>query len=104
MNDMVGFIGFVELNGTLFIPLLTKSGDTPTAADALPTYRVYGPDGALMPNGTGTFTAGDQTGYYYATHAITAVNTYDIRLNYSIKVAYAISAVARGTMLSFTVT
>src|SRR4051812_34371748 len=48
------FAGFVELEDSLRLDFLSKnSSGVPTDADALPTYRVYGPDG-LVPNQTGT--------------------------------------------------
>ena len=47
------FLGFVELDDTLTGLILTANGSlTPTDAVAVPTFRVYGPNG-LMTNGTG---------------------------------------------------
>lgn len=41
-----GFQGFVDLEDTLVgSVLVTNTSNTPIDADALPTYRVYGPDG-----------------------------------------------------------
>jgi len=40
------FAGYVKLSGTFVGTMLVRdSSDTPVLADALPTYRVYGPDG-----------------------------------------------------------
>lgn len=47
------FVGFVELDGTIPVTTLVLSSGSPAAADALPKYRVYGPQG-LMSNGSGT--------------------------------------------------
>jgi hypothetical protein len=45
---MGAYAGFVQLGSSLLVNLLTKPGTlVPTNADALPTYRVYGPAGAL---------------------------------------------------------
>lgn len=52
MNDI--FAGFVVLGETMNgVLLVTNTSDTPIDADALPTFRVYGPDG-FMVNGSGT--------------------------------------------------
>jgi hypothetical protein len=46
------FVGFVALEATLSGVLRTKDGsDTPVQADALPTFRVHGPNGVIE-NGT----------------------------------------------------
>lgn len=48
------FAGFVELEGTLVGTILSRSiTGLPANADALPTYRIYGPSG-LVANGSGT--------------------------------------------------
>lgn len=40
------FQGFVDLEGTLYGSILvTTTADTPINADAVPTFRVYGPNG-----------------------------------------------------------
>jgi len=45
---MGSFAGFVPLGNTIAVNLLTKSaGNIPANADQLPTFRVYGPAGAL---------------------------------------------------------
>lgn len=47
MNAM--FSGYVELDQTLYgVLLVVDSSQTPIAADALPTFRVYGPDGFIV--------------------------------------------------------
>lgn len=44
-----GFLGFVDLEDTLVGSLLTTNTSfTPTDADALPTFRVYGPNGFVQ--------------------------------------------------------
>jgi hypothetical protein len=48
------FAGFVPIENDTFLAFVTRNGSgTPTDADAVPSYRVYGP-GGLMANGTGT--------------------------------------------------
>lgn len=51
------FQGFVELGDTLPVVLLVRnSSGTPVNLDALPTFRVYGPDGFLAgQTGSGSF-------------------------------------------------
>ena len=47
-----GFLGFVDLEGTLVGTLLvTNTSFTPVDADALPTLRVYGPNGFVQSGG-----------------------------------------------------
>jgi hypothetical protein len=49
------FVGFIQLEDTLIGSLLvTSSAGVPINADALPTYRVYGPSGFLT-SGSCTF-------------------------------------------------
>lgn len=56
------FTGIVKLGNTIKACFLTRSGDTPLNAAALPTFRVYGPDG-LMVSGTSAFkNSGSVTG------------------------------------------
>lgn len=57
---MGSFAGWVQIGNTINVNELTKnSGGTPTNADALPTFRVYGPAGAFpsgfVLNGTCAF-------------------------------------------------
>lgn len=51
------FVNHVAVGGTFIFPFVTKnSSGVPINADALPTFRVYGPTAAagVMANGTGT--------------------------------------------------
>jgi hypothetical protein len=95
----------VVLEGTLYGWFIAKSGDTPTAADAAPTYKIVGPDG-LMASGTGTMTsqAGVGTGVYSYSHALTAANGYASSQNYSVIISYAISSSAKSGHQHVTVT
>lgn len=47
------FAGYVSLEGTFYGSLLTTENGELTDADALPTYRIYGPSG-IMTGGSGT--------------------------------------------------
>ena len=49
----MGFAGYTELDGNFVGLLLTKQDGALKDADALPTYRIYGPSG-IMTGGTGT--------------------------------------------------
>jgi len=47
-----GFLGFIDLEDTLVGTLLvTNTSFTPIDADALPTFRVYGPNGFVQSGG-----------------------------------------------------
>ncbi len=46
---MPGFAGLVTLGSTIDVAVLSKSStNVPTDADALPTYRIYGPSGFMV--------------------------------------------------------
>ena len=50
----MSFLGYVTLSTTLNSDVITRStSNVPTNSDALPAYRIYGPDG-LMASGTGS--------------------------------------------------
>ncbi len=68
------YLGLVELGGTLYFDVLTRSGDTPLNASSAPAFRVYGPSG-LMTNGTGSTTAKNTGSVTGATNASPIVIT-----------------------------
>ena len=45
------FAGFVEMDSTILIPLVTEDAGTATDADSLPLFRVYGDSGLLASAG-----------------------------------------------------
>jgi hypothetical protein len=45
------FLGFVEQEGTIDLPVLVTNAGTPVNTDALPGYRIYGPGGLLAAGG-----------------------------------------------------
>jgi len=58
-----GFLGFVDLEDTLVGTLLvTNSSWTPIDADALPNYRIYGPNGFLQAGSVTRRDSGSLTG------------------------------------------
>ena len=71
---MSKFVGFAQLETSFQVPILVRSGNTPVNADALPTYRVYGPLG-IMNNGTGTVSFKDTAAVTGATNAAPIVIT-----------------------------
>lgn len=92
------FLGFVTLGTTTFgFPIqVTNASRTPSAPDAQPTYRIYGPSGgaALL---TGTAAASDtdsQTGLRWVTNvAVTGANGFAAGSTYYVRAAYAVSSV-----------
>jgi len=71
----MSFFGFVTLEATLKGSAITRnSSKVPTNGDALPTYRVYGPNG-LMTSGTGTTSFRDTGSITGATNASPIVIT-----------------------------
>ena len=71
----MSFFGFVTLDTTLKGSAITRSSTkVPTNGDALPTYRVYGPNG-LMTSGTGTTSFRNTASVTGATNATPIVIT-----------------------------
>jgi hypothetical protein len=99
-------IGLVPLDGTLhFLVLSENTSDVPTAADAAPTYTIYGPDGTAMTNGTGTTAAvSGKTGLYRGTHSISTADGYAAGSTYHVYAQWALSAVNKAEHYSFNVT
>ena len=58
----MNFVGYVDLEATIVGSLLVASSDTPIDADALPTFRVYGPDGFVTSGSCTLRNSGDITG------------------------------------------
>jgi hypothetical protein len=57
---MPGFFGFVPLSSALGGTVPERNGSSvPTDAAAAPTYRIYGPSGTVMQNGTGSLSFQD---------------------------------------------
>jgi hypothetical protein len=102
------FIGFIQLAGTLASAVQTVgANDVPTDADSAPTYRIYGPAGTLMTNGTGTTTIMDSSntnGLYRLSHSISSGDGYAAGSSYTIVYSWAISSSLRGAVQTFTVT
>lgn len=85
------FQGFVELGDTLRLyTLVTTSAGVPVNSDALPTYRVYGPDG-LVSTQTGSMAKTDAGTVTGATNANPIVIT---------SVGHGLSTGARVTVAS----
>ena len=102
----MNFLGFFALGGTLSgLFQATGSNGLPAAADALPTFRIYGP-GGLMSNGTGTcsaFDASNVTGLYKFTVPLNGGDGYARGGTYTVRVLATVSAAAQVGMFSFVV-
>ena len=102
MNDL--FAGFVVLEATLTGLLLTTiTNGTPTDADVLPTYRVYGPSGFLLSGVCSLLDAAATDGTYTYTIDATAVNGFASGQNYNVLFSCIVSGVTRGVVHSFMV-
>lgn len=100
---------YVPLGTTTFgFPIQVTNGSrTPSAADATPTYRIYGPSGgAAITSGTSAATVTDsQTGFYFVTNvAITTGAGFAAGTTYFVRCAYAVSSTSEVDLFSFTVT
>lgn len=98
------FWGYYPLNGSAFgLVTVEDTGNVPIAADALPTFRVYGGD-SPTPKATGTCTAfdsGNLTGVYKA--SFTVSGAFARGMNYSVVVSWAVSLQARQQVFTFSV-
>lgn len=70
----MNYAGFVALEATIDVTVVSRSGNSPVNASSLPTYRVYGPEG-LMTSGTGTASFKDSGVVSGATNASPIVIT-----------------------------
>jgi hypothetical protein len=70
------FIGFVTVGNTAKGKFVARNGSrVPVNADALPTFRAYGPAGTVMANGTGSLSLADSGAVSNATNASPVVIT-----------------------------
>ena len=102
-----GFIGFVALDGTVYMGVVCKNGSgVPTSPDAAPSYRIYDEDRTSTLH-TGTLSGSDtdsQTGFRTGSQAsITTANGYARGKTYYILIGYAISSTNYADELLFTV-
>ena len=105
MNYDIGFIGFINAGGSLPLGLQCRGGsDVPTAPDAAPSYAVYSPSfGAALT--TGSLGAADtDTKAGFRTGTLTIDGSFVAGTLYTIRFAWAISAVAKSAIGTFMVT
>jgi hypothetical protein len=99
--------GIVDLAGNVCMWVqCVNDARTPTAPDATPTFRIYGPAGTTMTDGTGTFEAtivDSRTGLYLKLMGCTAQRGYQQGVTYTVEVRYLISAVLKVELHSFLV-
>lgn len=98
------FLGYFDLGGTLFGLFQALNGsNVPTAADSLPTFRIYSSAG-LMTNGTGTtaaFDAANVTGLYSFTKTLNSGDGYARGTTYFVRVQATVSSTVRAKTFSF---
>lgn len=99
---MHGYLGFVTLDETITRHLQLGNGNAPVTADAQPTYRVYGTDGTPVATGTLSTVVDSQTGLHAFVQACTSLAGF-ARGTYTLRVAYAVSMVAKVQAYTFTV-
>ena len=98
------FMGFVNLEGTLYFPVLTDASSVPTDSDSAPTWIAYSQDiSSALVNGTATTIAGVD-GAYYISIDCTAANGFAAGGKFSVLVSYAMSASNRRQSFTFVVT
>jgi hypothetical protein len=96
------FLGFVALGATLARHLQLADGNAPATADAQPTFRIYGTDGTPVATGTCSAVVDSQTGLHKLEQQCTADAGF-ARGTYTIRLAYAVSTVAKVQSYTFTI-
>lgn len=98
------FIGFYSLNATAFgLVTAENASGIAVAADALPTFRVYGASETPVSTGTCTaFDAGNLTGVYKFSFTVTG--GFSRGSNYQIVVSYDVSSQPRERTFSVAIT
>lgn len=104
MAHSSSFVGFIELESTIYIPFgTTNSSEVPTNADSLPTCAIYSADmtSTLVASAT---VSNVTTGLYKITQTVGAGSGFASGQTYAAVVSYAVSASNRQQVLNFTVT
>ncbi len=82
------YVGLIELEDTLVGALLvTNTSDTPVDADALPTFRVYGPEGFLVSGTSALLQSGVITGATNASPIVITSANHGLNTGSRVKVA-----------------
>ena len=88
------FLGLWTLGSTLAVHVQLAAGNAPVTADAAPTFRIYvGSSNTPIATGTASGVVDSQTGFHLVTKALTVGNGFAVG-TYTIRLAYAVSAVA----------
>ena len=95
------FAGFVDLAGTLkAIILVEDTSDVPIDADALPTYRVYGPNGFVESGTVAFLDSGTLTGATNATPIVITFTAHGLTTGARIKITGVVgNTAANGTFI-----
>ena len=103
-NVNLGFIGFVELEGTLPLFLQCLSSSTPTAPDSAPLYTLYLPDGTVAATGSlGSSNHDSKVGLRIGSATIGAASGFEAGQTCSGLFSYAISSSAKTCQFTFKV-
>lgn len=99
-----GFQGLCDLGDTFKgLVVTTPATQVPTAADALPTARVYSSAGYLMNATVTAFDSGNLTGAYQWSIVASGANGFVAGQTYKVVVNYLVSAVAFSITACFSV-
>jgi len=90
----LGFLGFVELGGTLRLAVQCRNGSlVVTAPDAAPAWSVYGTSDTPVQTGTlGASDADSKTGFRTGNVVCSTGNGFAVGQRYVVRVSYAISS------------
>ena len=98
------FQGFIDLEGTFKgLTISEPASKVPTAADSLPTARVYSASGYLLNATVTTFDTGNLTGAYQWSVAATAANGFASGQSYFVVFNYTVASVNFSKVESFAV-
>lgn len=103
-NVNLGFIGHVELGGTLSLFLQCLDDGTPTAPDGAPLYTIYLPDGTVGTTGSlGVADHDSKVGLRRGTVSILEADDFEAGQLCSGLFSYAIDEVAKTCQFTFRV-
>lgn len=96
------FLGIYNLGDTLNAHLQMADGNAPATADAAPTFRIYkGSSSTPVATGTCSTVVDSQTGWHKLSQALTSGNGFAAGTVYTIRLAYAVSSVAKAQEYAF---
>lgn len=102
----IGFLGSIDLEGTLRLPIQCRNGSgVATTPSSAPTWATYGTTDSSVDTGSlGSSDADSKTGFRTGNAEITAANGYAAGSRYIVRIEYVISGTTYAGIGFFQVT